>query len=253
MLGNALTFGLYEIFHHKTPMAEFESLIKKHFKNHKNFHDECQKNPILSVEKLFLHNPNPIFLYKLFPEHLSSEANNQLLNSSDAIILLKRNLLASWSSDQIASYNSDYVAYQENIEKNQMKIKFDIAVFVNYCKHVLDFIASTERFTKKNKIPTLEFSYKEILHLESSSKLIWEHLNSTIASKFQFYLNEKHQTVIKKQNIESLLGRFENIHLVEKELFKYDLDFFLENSDRFDTEVLLDKISKIQFDNGFYI
>jgi hypothetical protein len=102
-------------------------------------------------------NPERGFIFKVFLGQLSGTHLASVVARSRGMILLRRNLVHSHISDEIAKERQLWRG-----PTSTYQIQFNRAVFITYCKYVVGFVSASAEVARKSGVPWTECWYDEI-------------------------------------------------------------------------------------------
>lgn len=131
------------------------------------------KNPSTYIAHLEAINPSKSLALKVFPDHLDEKALMSAMGAFDQVVLLRRNLLHSFISLEIAQRSGQWHGAQT---KGQ-KIYFDARYFYRYVNRISTFWGQIKRIADQLKIPVVELDYEALVALENPYDMIAEQLH----------------------------------------------------------------------------
>jgi len=168
----------YELFNRK------ECYMNKKYLSMLNQYD-LTENPILFLEKLIDISEEPIISHKIFPEHLALNDVFQIIDTSDYLIIMKRNFIDVYISKKRAmtmmnehSNSNPWI----NIDTTHYKIEFNKDEFENQKKIYDDWYGTLLNYIiKKNKkYYFIDYDSFHSLNLLDKQCLIKEELGKAI-------------------------------------------------------------------------
>lgn len=181
-----------------------------------------------------------VLTFKVFPEHLPSPQLEMMLEDSKFVILLKRNVLHSYISTQIANRINSFLLVDTSVEQ----VCFDKLAFMKHTKLVVDYFMKIESYSKARGIPLLCIDYEYLVAADDKitfiKNLIDPFLNTTTCSqddKVKVQLQDKRILASNKvSNPEELLAFLWEMKLVGLNDIstRSDYSFLFDLTKRFD-------------------
>jgi LPS sulfotransferase NodH len=149
----------YELFNNKYCYINdnLYNKISKIYESSGNLHEKIKDNPfdlLINISNT-CHENNICF--KLFLDHLNSIESNKILMNSSLVIILKRNYLDSYISNEKAIQLKKY----SNINTDNIKIHFDINNFNHSKKKYDDLYEIYLKYILENNISYIEINYED--------------------------------------------------------------------------------------------
>jgi hypothetical protein len=98
-------------------------------------------------------------LFKIFPAHLTEPQRAQVIANANAVIILRRNLLHSFISDQIATESGAY----SNKDSSDCKIEFKPNMFVTWAGRVSAFLQRSVQQANDYGVEVIELFYEDFV------------------------------------------------------------------------------------------
>ena len=121
-------------------------------------HAEILRNPMGHLARIDAANPDTGFFFKVFGHHLSPDALRQVIAGSNGTIFLRRNLVHSFISNQIAFTR---MSWGGDITSSDL-IHFDIAKFRWETQVILERQHAARQMADAARIPVVDCWYDEI-------------------------------------------------------------------------------------------
>jgi LPS sulfotransferase NodH len=122
-----------------------------------DLHNVVRDDPVAFVTHLQAACKEDYMLFKLFVDHLSPEHTRALLSQSTRVIVLKRNFLDSFISNEKAKQVGAYSL----VSTTNVKITFDTETYRKYKGYYDALYVSYETFLQENKIPHAVVHYTD--------------------------------------------------------------------------------------------
>jgi len=140
-----------------------------------NLHVKIKDNPYQLIERIKQSVSENNILFKLFLDHLSSNETENILIKSKMVIILKRNVLDMFISNEKALLVNRY----SEINTTDIKIRFDCKQYENIKAYYEKLFKIYDIFLKKNNIPYIVIHYEEFHTLtlkeqKLNMKNIWD-------------------------------------------------------------------------------
>lgn len=104
-------------------------------------------------------NNREILCVKCFPGHIDENKIEFFIKNAHGAIILKRNLVHSFISDEIATQTNKYT----NTNTSDIKILFDSKKFKNWVKQKIIFLQQIEFIINSNKQKAIVVNYEDII------------------------------------------------------------------------------------------
>lgn len=165
----------FEIFHHQVAytltlhdLEILEQLAGQYFTGIEDpaLISFMQDNPgkvvtALSTQQPGRENTNSLFVFKLFPEHLSFEAiKSDIVTLPDiSFMFVKRRIIDSYISQQKAAA----IGRWNDVDTTNNSIEIDVLDLLEYVDFNLEWYAGFRDLLHKHRLPYVEFLYEEHL------------------------------------------------------------------------------------------
>ena len=113
-------------------------------------------------------NPNNVLAFKVFPGHLGPQLLEQVLDQSQQIVVLRRNLLHSYISDVIAGHLQKWA----NTDTTAEKVEFSSPGFLAHVQRTNRYYEDVIAFAKGNSISLKTMNYEEIIAAENPADFL---------------------------------------------------------------------------------
>jgi len=131
--------------------------ISKIYEASGNLHEKIKDNPFDLLINISNTCDENNICFKLFLDHLNSIESNKILMNSSLVIILKRNYLDSYISNEKAIQLKKY----SNINTDNIKIHFNINNFNHSKKIYDDLYESYLKYILENNISYIEINYED--------------------------------------------------------------------------------------------
>lgn len=119
-------------------------------------------NPKAYLDKIGALNVGASFVFKAFNGHLPPKSLKTVIEGSEAVIVLRRNLVHSFISNEIANARQVW----GGAETSSDEVTFDAQKFFSYCRGILEFQKTALEIASAASIKTLEICYEDIAEPE---------------------------------------------------------------------------------------
>ena len=170
-----------EIFHHNI------DVIKQHLKEDANavlnrisedhdqaLRDRIAENPLQLLDAVSaVKGDSKSIFFKVFPGHLGPERLAQVLGQCSGTLILFRNLLHSFLSNQIATRNNKWA----NFDTSESLTRFDPEAFLVHVKSVSAFYKHAEGLVRATALSHAHIHYEELAKPGETDRVLTSALN----------------------------------------------------------------------------
>ena len=245
---NSRVLNLGEIFHN-IASEEQRKFIHPLFSSFGAFRSVAASDPTEALRRITNGLDADIAIFKIFPDHLDQSAFDRLALEIDGFVVLTRNPLSTWVSNQIALESGIWFSQSTD----DRTISWNAADFIDHSIERLGYLNNRVKYLRKKNIPFVELTYTQIRHVENDPSETMKKIAEAIPSVGNIKLNltlpetsvstkkskSKGKRSIFKQDARPPLLRMEDWELAYADLNHWGLEWLADEDASFDRVALV--------------
>jgi len=114
--------------------------------------------PSIYLSRIKTLNRDRNFFFKVFDGHLPPASLETVIAQSRGVLVLSRNLVHSFISNEIATKKQTW----GGLDTTGEFVEFDEKRFIQYCRKIIEFQSTAQKIALKQSVPIAKCTYEEI-------------------------------------------------------------------------------------------
>ena len=225
-LGNI--HAMMEIFHPN------DAVVQQHLGEFLDVVRRCLQCPQDGLREAFISDPirylsiiqeqlnTESLIFKVFPAHLPREKVEDVIDHSDLVVVLLRNVLHSYISSEVAKVVGRYA----NVDTSTTKVEFSESAFLWWINFITEHFEHTFSHLSERKRSALVINYEDLQFKASVAQWISREFSKRL--KCDFEISEVNSRLKRQDNRESALDKVSNPDEMMSCLVKYKLSYLID-------------------------